>query len=101
MRDHHDADRRSLALHVEVALRVRANSALRERARARLSRISPAYRAAWSTLLDRPRPRPLDQLLEMLADESETATALRQASALAFAIDPRTRQRILRETVTR
>ena len=38
---------------------------------------------------------------EMLTDPSETATALRQASPFSFAIDPRTRQRILRETVRR
>ncbi|HSO39085.1 MAG TPA: MmcQ/YjbR family DNA-binding protein [Labilithrix sp.] len=97
MRDHHDADRRSLALHAEVARRVRTNPELRERARARLSRISPAYREAWSTLLD----GSLDRLLETLIDESETATALRQASPFSFAIDPKTRQRILRETVAR
>lgn len=39
--------------------------------------------------------------LATLTDESETATALRQASPFSFAIDPKTRQRILRDTVTR
>lgn len=97
MRDHLDADRRSLALHAEIARRVRATPQLREQARERLSRISSAYREAWSLLLG----GPLDSLLEMLTDPSETATALRQASPFSFAIDPRTRQRILRETVVR
>lgn len=97
MRDHHDADRRSLALHAEVARRVRTTPALRGPARERLSRISPAYRDAWSSLLE----GPLDRLLEMLVDESEAATALRQASPFSFVIDPKTRQRILRETVAR
>ncbi|CAN5812059.1 hypothetical protein BH11MYX4_BH11MYX4_37400 [soil metagenome] len=97
VRDHRDADRRSLALHAEVARRVRTNPELRERARERLSRLSPAYREAWSALLD----GSLERLLETLTDESETATALRQASPFSFAIDPKTRQRILRETVAR
>jgi hypothetical protein len=97
VRDHHDADRRSLALHAEVARRVRANPELRERARERLSRISPAYREAWTLLLS----GPLERLLEALTDESEAAVALRQASPFSFAIDPKTRQRILRETVVR
>ena len=97
MRDHHDADRRSLALHAEVARRVRTTPELRRPARERLSRISSAYREAWSTLLD----GPLERLLEMLIDESEVATALRQASPFSFVIDPKTRQRILRETVAR
>jgi len=97
VRDHHDADRRSLALHAEVARRVRANPELRERARERLSRISPAYREAWTLLLG----GPLERLLEALTDESEAATALRQASPFSFALDPKTRQRILRETVVR
>jgi hypothetical protein len=97
VRDHHDADRRSLALHAEVARRVRTNPELRRAARERLSRISSAYREAWSSFLD----GPLDRLLEMLIDESEAATALRQASPFSFVIDPKTRQRILRETVAR
>ena len=97
VRDHHDADQRSLALHAEVARRVRANPALREHARERLSRLAPAYREAWSTLLD----GPVERLLETLTDPSETATELRQASPFSFAIDPKTRQRILRETVAR
>ena len=97
VRDHRDADRRSLALHTEVARRVRDNPDLRQPARERLARISPAYREAWSSLLD----GPLDQLLETLIDESEAATALRQASPFSFVLDPRTRQQILRETVAR
>ena len=95
VRDHRDADRRSLALHTEVARRVRSNPELRERARERLSRISPAYREAWTSLL----LGPLERLLETLTENSETATALRQASPFSFALDPKTRQRILRETV--
>lgn len=59
--------------------------------------MSPAYREAWTSLLD----GPLEGLLETLTDESESATALRQASPFSFAIDPKTRQRILRETVAR
>ncbi len=97
VRDHHDADRRSLALHAEVARRVRETPELRERARERLSRISPAYREVWRSLLD----GPLDHLLRTLTDESEEAIALRQASPFSFALDPKTRQRILRETVAR
>jgi hypothetical protein len=97
VRDHRDADRRSLALHAEVARRLRVNPELRTTARARLPRISAAYRDAWSSLLD----GPLIHLLEMLASESEEAAALRQASPFAFALDPKTRQRILRETVAR
>lgn len=97
VRNHRDADQRSLALHAEVARRLRANPELRVGARARLSRISPAYREAWALALE----GPLEQLLALLTDESESATALRQASPFSFVLDPKTRQRILRHTVVR
>jgi len=56
-----------------------------------------AYRDAWSALLD----GPMERLLEVLTDESETAIAMRQASPFSFVLDPKTRQRILRETTRR
>jgi hypothetical protein len=97
VRDHQDADRRSLALHVEVARRVSETPELRELARQRLPRIAAGYREAWSALLS----GPLEQLLAALVDPSESATALRQASPFSFALDTKTRNRILRETVRR
>jgi hypothetical protein len=97
VRDHRDADRRSLALHAEVARRVLENPELRAAALERLPRVSPAYREAWRALLE----GPLERLVQTLTAESEEATALRQASPFSFALDPRTRQRILRETVVR
>lgn len=97
MRDHRDADRRSLALHAEVARRIRAAPELRVGAQCRLSRVPAGYRDAWATLLE----GPLETLIATLTEESETATALRQASPFAFVLDPATRQRILRETVAR
>jgi hypothetical protein len=70
---------------------------MRELARQRLHRIATGYRDAWASLLS----GPLEQLLATLVDPSEHATALRQASPFSFALDARTRQRILRETVRR
>jgi hypothetical protein len=96
VRDHDDANRRSLALHAEVARQLKANPALREQARERLPRISAAYRDAWQALLD----GPLERLLDALVDESQLATDLRQASPFSFVLDPKTRQRILRATVS-
>lgn len=76
---------------------MQASPELRDKARDRLPRISPAYRAAWQALLD----GPLDLLVAALIDPSEDATAMRQASPFSFALDAKTRQRILRETVAR
>jgi hypothetical protein len=96
VRDHRDAEHRSLALHAEVARLLRSDPTLRDAARSRLPRVPAGYRERWRELLD----GPLEQLLFTLADPSEAAAALRQASPFTFALDQATRWRILRATVT-
>ncbi len=97
-RFHRTADLRSLALHREVARRLRADPRLLDAAKSRVARwasertVSSGYVAAWRALLD----GPLDELLTTLEVDNEHATALRQASPFAGVLDARERWKIWR-----
>jgi len=95
---HRLAELRSLALHREVAARLRVDPSLVASARARLATwsadgtLSPAYVEAWRPFLD----GPLDALLSFITEESERARELRQATPFTFVIPPRERWAIWR-----
>ncbi len=97
---HRLLEARSLALHREVARRLRENPALLAQAREHVERwsaqgtMSLTYADAWRRLLD----GPLDALLALLIDESEAARALRQNTPFTFVVAPRDRWRLWRET---
>ncbi len=90
---------KSLALHAAVAERLRVDPALVERARAKLETwiarggrsVPPLFE--WRPLLD----GPLDTLLAFLTERTERAAQLRSCSPFAGFLDPRERERILRE----
>ena len=95
---HRLAELRSLAFHGAVAERIRAYPHVLARARARASewvrdggRTSGAARA-WAEIL----AAPVDEICAFLTDPSERATALRQSTPFAGAIDSRERWRIWR-----
>jgi hypothetical protein len=96
---HSLADERSLALHREVARRLRAEPGLLEPARARVAEwrrtgaTHEAYREAWQSIL----AQGLSAVLEVLEDPGERGQALRQASPFAYVIPPRERWRLLRQ----
>jgi hypothetical protein len=96
MTGHALADATSLALHREVASRLRAEPSLVGRARERVAGwgdgAHPYYRDAWTALLD----GPLDALCALLESDSERARELRQASPFAGIVDSATRWRIWR-----
>jgi hypothetical protein len=93
------ADVRSLALHREIARRIRAEPGLLTAVRQRVaewrraSSVSSHYVTTWSGLLDGPE----DVLLATLERDDEAATALRQASPFLGIIDARQRWQIWRE----
>jgi hypothetical protein len=97
-RFHRLADLRSLALHREVACRLRADPRLIEAAKLRVARwarersVSSGYVTAWQGLLD----GPADALLAMLERDDERATELRQVSPFSGILDARERWRIWR-----
>lgn len=97
---HRRAEARSLALHREVARRVREQPELLVPVRARVDgwlrdgSVAPPYARAWSEIL----ARELDALLEAIVDPSERGRDLRQCTPFTGILDPRTRWRILRET---
>lgn len=92
-------DRRSLAIHVLIAERIRADPGLLEKPRARVAEwqrsrtMNPRYARAWAELLD----GPLDELIGVLLDPGEAATELRHVSPFAGIVDMQTRDRIWRE----
>ena len=98
--DHLLAEERSLALHREVARRVRDDPELVARARVKVDRwladggLAYAYADEWRRAL----AGPLDALCALLVDEGEHARALRQATPFTFVVPPRERWRIWRET---
>jgi hypothetical protein len=90
LRGHQRIDQRSLALHRAIAEKLRAHPALLDIARDNLDRWTRAgtrsqpYWDAWREILSRPLP----QILDLLGEESETMTALRQATPFAGVLEP-------------
>ena len=91
---------RSLALHREVARKVRMNTELLEIARAILKRwhatVSPrtfTYLDEWQRLLD----LGVEACLTVATEDSERAAALRQASPLACLLSPSERFAFFRQ----
>jgi len=96
---HQRIDRRSLALHRAIAAKLLANPELLEIARANLDRWSLAggrsqpYWDAWREILKRPLP----ELLQLIVEESERMTAMRQATPFAGVLEPAERWAIYAE----
>lgn len=99
MNAHRLAEERSLAYHREVVEVLRADPSRLHVARGNVTRwrdagtLHPHYADAWGGLLD----GPLEDLLAVLVDQSETARALRQCTPFAGFLDPRRRWEIWRE----
>lgn len=99
MTTHAEIEERSLALHAAVAEILRREpdrlADARERVETWLREGSPApeYARGWQKAL----AGPLEDLLELMIDPGEKATALRQVSPFAGYLEPRERWRILRE----
>jgi hypothetical protein len=98
LRGHQRIERRSLEMHRAIAAKLRAHPELLAIARdnidrwsAREGRTQP-YWDAWREILARPR----DEVLDLLAQDSERMTALRQATPFAGVLDPRERWEIYR-----
>ena len=93
---HHLAEERSIALHAEVAERLRREPSLLERVRARVEgwrrdgSVHPGIARAWSDLLARPLP----EILTAIVDPGEEARALRQSTPFTGILDQATRHRI-------
>jgi hypothetical protein len=91
-------EKRSLALHQEVARRIRQDPTLVVRAQRRVEQwlhdgsTHPYYARAWQQVL----ASGVDAICRTLIDPSEHAASLRQASPFAGVIDPKTRWAILR-----
>src|ERR1700683_2992391 len=87
---HQRIDRRSLALHRAIAEKLRGNPALLTIALENIERWSRAeghsqpYWDAWREILSRPLP----EILDLLVEETERMTALRQATPFAGVLDP-------------
>lgn len=96
---HRVAEARSLALHREVARRLRERPELLDEVRARVESwlrdgtVALPYAQSWREILE----RSLDHILEALVDPSERGRDLRQCTPFAGILDPRTRWRILDE----
>jgi hypothetical protein len=90
LKGHQRIDQRSLALHRAIAEKLRAQPALLEIARDNLDRWTLAgsrsqpYWDAWRGILSRPLP----EILDLLGDETEAMTALRQATPFAGVLEP-------------
>lgn len=90
LRGHQRIDQRSLVLHRGIAEKLRLHPALIEIARGNLERWSCAagrsepYWDAWLRILNRPLP----EILDLLEEESERMTALRQATPFAGVLEP-------------
>jgi hypothetical protein len=90
LKGHERIDRRSLALHAAIAKKLRDRPELIEIARDNLDRWSQSvgrsqpYWDAWREILSRPLP----EILELLTEDSERMTALRQATPFAGVLDP-------------
>ena len=95
---HQLAEERSLALHREVAHRLRDRPELLDAARERVrewlenGRVSRYWAEAWNEALD----GTLDEVIARITDLSQHARDLRQSSPFAGVLDPRVRWEILR-----
>ena len=95
---HQRIDRRSLELHREIAAKLRARPELLEIARENLDRWtqmggrSQPYWDRWREILKRPLP----EILALLEEESETMTAMRQATPFAGVLEPAERWAVYR-----
>jgi hypothetical protein len=100
---HRLAEERSIELHREIAMRLRADRRIVERARERAASwlvtgdVAEPYATAWLRLL----ALPLEELCSALVDPGETARALRQCTPFSGMVDPRTRWRIWRDVAQR
>ena len=89
---------RSLALHREVAERLRREPELLNAARERVERwlaegsVHATWAESWKSILD----AGLEAVIEVLTDTDPAAHDLRQVSPFAGVLDPRTRWKILR-----
>ncbi len=96
---HAKVEARSLAMHRAIAEKLRAHPELIEIARENLERWSAPpgrsgrYWDQWRELL----ARPLSEVLQLLVEESEWMTAMRQTSPFAGVLDPRERWAIYDE----
>jgi hypothetical protein len=90
LRGHQRIDRRSLALHRAIAEKLRQDPALIAIALDNIERWSRAggrsqpYWDAWREILKRPLP----EILNLLVEDSERMTALRQATPFAGVLEP-------------
>ena len=90
LRGHQRIDQRSLALHRAIADKLSADPALIQIVQDNLDRWSTKgsrsqpYWDAWRTILNRPLP----EVLELLEEESERMTAMRQATPFAGVLEP-------------
>lgn len=97
---HRTAELRSLALHREVARRLRDAPELVERARRRVrawlddGTAPRRWAARWLEILE----GSTDEIAAAIADPGQEATELRQVSPFAGALDPRTRWTVLRQS---
>ena len=92
MDGHRTAERRSLAYHQAIVARLRSDTSLVDRARARVeswrgTETHPRWIEAWLDLLD----RPLADLCRALVDPDEPMNALRQMTPFVGVLDARTR----------
>lgn len=99
LRGHQRIDQRSLALHRAIAEKLRNDPALIAIALDNIERWSRAgsrsqpYWDAWREILKRPLP----EILDLLGEESERMTALRQATPFAGVLEPSERWAIYEE----
>src|ERR1017187_6226009 len=99
LRGHLRIDQRSLALHSAIAEKLRANPALIAIALDNIERWSRAggrsqpYWDAWREILKRPLP----EILDLMVEDSESMTALRQATPFAGVLTPAERWAIYDE----
>jgi hypothetical protein len=90
LRGHQRLDQRSIELHRAIADKLRAYPALLDIARENLDRWSQMpghsqpYWDAWRELLN----RPFENLLDLLVEDSERMTAMRQATPFAGVLTP-------------
>ena len=99
LRGHQRIDQRSLALHRAIAGKLRDEPALMAIAHENIERWSRSegrsqpYWDAWREILSRPLP----EILDLLGEESERMTALRQATPFAGVLTPAERWAIYDE----